>query len=135
MAGRFNSKNFLIRFIFTFGVILAAYNPSGYSYVDWVMDGNDGNIAVKTLAGICLTVTIGFVIGMAQKVLRRSGMLLGALFFLSAYWTLDTYGFLPKQTAILVILAEGAMAATLAAGLSLAILREQVSGVSTKLKM
>ncbi|MGE0714231.1 MAG: DUF6524 family protein [Alphaproteobacteria bacterium] len=49
---RFDYSSILIRFLFSLFFVLATYNPSGVSYVHWLL--REGDVALKVLCGLVL---------------------------------------------------------------------------------
>lgn len=134
MAGgraRFRPSDYVIRFLFVYALIVATWNPTGYSYIDWALASDGAYIAVKVFVGLSLFLIYGFLADMARRALLRRGMLLAVLFFASAGWALWSQGLLPDRASPLALLVEAAVAATLAAGLSLVPLWQQASGQVT----
>jgi len=70
---RFSWPNFLIRFLFAGLLVTGTYNPSGYSYTDWVLtDFPDSINAISAFAGIILFVTSAVLaVGMSWSHIRR----------------------------------------------------------------
>lgn len=127
-ASRFRFIDFAVRWSFTFALLVAIYNPTGYSYVDWLMVEESEYVAVKAFIGLSLILALWFVFAMALRSMKSRGMLLGALFFGSAAWALDSQGLLPRSLSFLFVLGQAGLAAWLAAGMSVVLLRQQVSG-------
>ncbi|WP_029007087.1 DUF6524 family protein [Azospirillum halopraeferens] len=130
-AGRFKLSDFIIRWLFLFAMITATYNPTGYSYVDWLFAADTTYLAVKLFIGMTLIILYGFILGMAGRALKGMGVFLAILFFASLTWALESQDLLPGTRLGLMLLIQAFLAATLAAGLSLAILRQNVAGHTT----
>lgn len=127
-APRFRFIDFTVRWLFTFALLLAIYNPTGYSYVDWLLVPDSEYVPVKAFIGLSMALALWFIFAMALRTMKIRGMLLGALFFGSAAWALDSQGLLPRSLAFLFVLGQSGLAAWLAAGMSIVPLRQQVSG-------
>lgn len=125
----FNVQSFFVRLVFALLLVLLTYNPSGYSYVDWVVQVFPSFTPYIAIAGLALL--IGWVIYL-RATLRSLGALgivlmlavCGCLLWLLVYWgvlTLDSSG----PTAWLVIVL---VALTLAVGMSWSHIRRRMSG-------
>ena len=127
-AQRFKFADFFIRWLFLYALITATYNPTGYCYVDWLLDADTTYLPVKIFLGISLLILYGFIFAMVGRAMKGMGFLLSILFFSTLTWALESQDLLPRTRLGLMLLVEAFVAATLAAGLSLVILRQQVSG-------
>lgn len=88
---------FLLRIALTIALVLATYNPTGTSYVDWVRAGYDTDTAIKVLAGIVLVI---FYIICLRATLRSIGILgVGLVIALLASigWVMVDYGYLDAE--------------------------------------
>lgn len=127
-APRFRFIDFAVRWLFTFALLVAIYNPTGYSYVDWLLAPDSEYVPVKAFIGLSLALLVWFILAMALRTMKGRGLLLGALFFGSAAWALDSQGLLPRSLSFLFVFGQAGVAAWLAAGMSIVLLRQQVSG-------
>lgn len=127
-AARFRLVDFTVRWLFTFALLTAIYNPTGYSYVDWLLVADSEYIPVKVFVGLSLLLLLWFIFAMALRAMKGWGIFLGWLFFGAAAWALESQGLLPRSLSFLFVLGQAGTAAWLAAGMSLVLLRQQVSG-------
>lgn len=127
-AARFRIVDFVVRWLFSFSLIVAIYNPTGYSYVGWLLVEDSHYVPVKIFVGLTLGLLVWFLYAMAIRSMKRWGVWLGFLFFTSLTWALENRGWLPHNTDFLFVLVESAAAAWLAAGLSVTPLRQHISG-------
>jgi hypothetical protein len=127
-APRFRLIDFLVRWLFTFALLTAIYNPTGYSYVDWLLVPGSEYLPVKIFVGLTLALGVWFIYAMALRAMKSWGVLLGALFFGSAAWALENQGLLPRSLTFLFVLGQAGAAAWLAAGMSLVLVRQNVAG-------
>lgn len=92
---------FIIRLIAALVLVFATYNPSGYSFVDWIRDAMaDGTLgALHFFLGVLLL--IGWTIyGVASiRALGTLGLILGSLFFGGLVWVLIEYEILKLDSA------------------------------------
>ncbi|MGQ9370795.1 DUF6524 family protein [Azospirillum sp. ST 5-10] len=127
-AQRFKLSDFVVRWLFLYALITATYNPSGYCYVDWLLSSDTSYLPVKIFIGISLLILYGFILAMVGRAMKGMGVFLAILFFSTLTWALDSQDLLPRTRFGLMLLVEAFLAATLAAGLSLVLVRQQVSG-------
>lgn len=45
-----------IRFLIVWVLVFASYNPSGYSFVDWALNTESGNVIFKIFVGFVLVI-------------------------------------------------------------------------------
>ena len=129
MSESFGIQGFLIRWIMAMFLVLATFNPSGYSYYHWVTDLENGDWVLKLLVGVVLAILYA-TFGLAtQRSLGRIGIAAWLLFFATMTWLLVDLG--------LVRIAGGGTVATialidlanlLAVGLSWSYIRARLSG-------
>ena len=110
-------------------LVLATFNPSGYSYYHWILDLENGDWVLKLLVGVVLAILYA-TFGLAtQRSLGRLGIAAWLLFFATMTWLLVDLG--------LVRIAGGGSVATimlvdlanlLAVGLSWSYVRARLSG-------
>jgi hypothetical protein len=129
MPESFGIQGFLIRWIMAMFLVLATFNPSGYSYYHWVADLENGDWVLKLLVGVVLAILYA-TFGLAtQRSLGRIGIAAWLLFFVTMTWLLVDFG--------LIRIAGGGTVATialidlanlLAIGLSWSYIRARLSG-------
>ncbi len=90
----FGFINFLYRFAAALVLVFATYNPSGYSWVDWLRHSQNRLDPLIVVAGIFLL--IGWVIFLraTARSLGLIGSLLVLLLFGSIVWAMVFYGWL-----------------------------------------
>lgn len=134
MAGarpRLRWQDFLVRWLFTFGLLLATYNPTGVSYIDWLTAPDSEIFPVKVFVGVCLLILNLFVYGIALRTLSYDGVIASILFFSLMTWAGYSLGVRLPTTAMLIMWVQFAIATTMTFGLWLAQLRQHVSGLVT----
>jgi hypothetical protein len=126
MSRVFSYSSFVVRWFVALFLVLATYNPSGYSYVHWLMELSASLWAFKALAGLLLIVLYGL-FGLATvRSLGSAGiglmtLLSGALIWVAADLKLLTAFDMP-MTVMLVV------ANVLAVGVSWSHIRQRLSG-------
>ena len=128
MAGRLSATGFLLRFIGALVLVLATFNPSGYSFVHWALDGQQ-SLPLKVLSGIILL--IGWVIYLRATLrsLGVFGMILVAALFATTIWVLVDFGWLAvDNVSLLSYIILAMLAFLLAVGMSWSHIRRRLSG-------
>lgn len=129
MAARFTIISFLWRLIFALILVLATYNPSGYSFVEWVRMGWDQYAVYKALVGILLLIGWTVYCRATWRSLGAIGMLLASALFGVIIWMFYEWGlFSSHSLTILTWLVATALAFVLATGMSWSHIRRRLSG-------
>jgi len=124
---QFNLVSFLLRFVFALLLVFFTYNPSGFSWVNYIM--NDAALVYKAATGMVLL--IGWVIYLRAtwNSLGPIGTVLAAAVFAILIWLLVEWGLLSLKSAsavewvLLLILSW-----VLAVGMSWSHIRRRMSG-------
>lgn len=125
----FTSGSFLVRWVVALVLVLATYNPTGYSFFHWVAGMDGGNLPLKVLAGVVLAIVYVIYLRATFRSIGPIGMALAAALFGAILWVAIDFGILslhdPSAFAwvVLVILAT-----ILAIGISWSHVRRRVSG-------
>lgn len=130
-GGRFRWKDFAIRWLFSFSLLTATYNPTGYSYIGWLLQPDPIDLAVKIFVGVCLLILHLFILSMALRTLSLQGVAASIVFFSALSWAGYSLGVRLPTVSLLVLWVQAAIATTLAGGMSLALLRLHLSGQVT----
>ncbi len=128
---RLRGIDFLVRWLFIFSLLLATYNPTGYCYVDWLLQPDSEIFPVKIFVGVCLLILNLFVYGIALRTLTFEGVVWSIIFFSTMTWAGYSLGVRLRPTALLIMWVQFAIATTMTFGLWLAQLRQHVSGLVT----
>lgn len=127
--GQLGFGGFLLRLLFALTLVFATYNPSGYSYVDWVRSALETPIVYKVISGVVLA--IGWVIYLraTKNSLGVFGIilslaLLGCIVWLFIEWRV----FEASNRTAMTWAAQGVVAALLAIGMSWSHIRRRLSG-------
>lgn len=128
MHRRFTFLNFLTRWLVAAILVLALYNPSGWSYWHWVMR-DDGNLPLKVLAGVGLLILFVIYLRATWRSIGPIGTALAVAFLATIVWTLAYYGILdPTDPGVAVYLLQFVLATVMAVGLSWSHVRRRLSG-------
>ena len=128
MSESFGIRRFVARWLAAMLLVLATYNPSGYSYYHWVGEF-DGNWILKLLIGVVLIILYA-TFGLAtQRSLGRLGIAGWLLFFAVVTWTIIDNGVIRiagSGTVATILLVN--LANLLAIGVSWSYVRARLSG-------
>ena len=91
-----------IRFFIALILVFASYNPSGYSFFDWVLLENSGNIAFKVFVGVILIIGWAIYIRATRRSLGIIGIVLAIAFFGTLLWLLIDLDLIPANTVTAV---------------------------------
>lgn len=119
-----------VKWLFTFALLLAVYNPTGRSYVHWLLTLDD-ILPVKVFVGVCLFIVGLFVLGIAVRTLTLDGILASIAFFSVMTWAGYSLGVRLPTTAMLILWVQFAIATTISFGIWLAQMRQHISGLIT----
>lgn len=125
---QFGLVNVVVRWLFTLGVMFGAYNPSGRSYVHWVLR-DPAPRSLQVFVG-CLIVTAFLVLGGAAiRALGYPGLVVLATLMVLFAGTVVQLGLIDLGDRTEVVLAVQALAASgLTLGLCWSALRARLSG-------
>jgi hypothetical protein len=130
MPSAFSFGGFLARWLLAIFVVMATYNPSGYSYYHWIA-GTDGGWLLKILVGIVLVILFATFILATFRSLGGIGITAWTVLFAVTVWLMIDIGVIEKLTAgtiltiVLVVLAN-----VIAVGVSWSYVRARLSGQS-----
>jgi hypothetical protein len=127
-AARFRPVDFIVRWLFVFALMTAIYNPTGYSFIDWLLVKDSDYLPLKVFVGATMVLVLWFVYAMVIRVMKNTGIRVGAVTLVMGAWALDNLGLMPRSATILIVLAQAGVAGWLAVGLSMVLVRAQVAG-------
>lgn len=130
----FSAAGFLTRLVLAQALVLATYNPAGYSYFHWLKQAVPAGTVgpLHFLVGVILI--IGWVIFLRATLLSLGalGLILAAAFFGTLIWFLADAGIIPTGSATaLTWIVLFCLAAVLATGMSWSHIRRRLSGQVT----
>ena len=129
MATEFTAGSFLGRWIFAAALVFGTYNPSGYSYVSWLLAEQTELGPVVAIVGLVLL--IGWIIYLRATFLSMGwlGVTLGTALFAAIIWLLVDVGWLSvDSTGFITYLALLLVSLILAAGMSWSHIRRRLTG-------
>ena len=110
-------------------LVLATWNPSGWSYADWALRDTSTFDAVKAFVGVVLLAGWVFCLRAAWVSLGALGLVLVALLLATVVWMLVQFGIVAAgDQRMLLWVALVAIGIALGIGLSWARLRQRVTG-------
>jgi hypothetical protein len=129
MAKEFDVLGFVARWLFAIVLVLGTYNPSGYSYVNWVFTDIGAFGPAMALAGVALL--IAWIIFLRATLLSLGwlGIALGAALFGCLIWLLVDVGLLSlDSTGALTWIVLLLLSLILATGMSWSHIRRRLTG-------
>lgn len=123
-------SGFLIRFFFALVLVLCTFNPSGYSYVDWVKGFVETHERLPLLVFSGVLLVIGWVIYIRATIrsLGFVGVGLASGLFACLIWVLVDMDVLSLQGPVFAWIGLIVFALVLALGMSWSIVRRRISG-------
>ena len=118
-----------VRIVLAILLVLATWNPAGWSYVDWALRDRSTFDAVKAFVGVVLLGGWIFCLRSAWVSLGALGLVLVALLLGTIVWMLMQFGVVPagdRRALVWVVLVS--IGVTLGIGLSWARLRQRATG-------
>lgn len=129
MSDSFNFQSFLARWLVAVFLVLATYNPSGYSYLDWVLGPISENWLLKILVGIVIAILYATFLLATLRSLGRLGIAVWSLLFASLTWYAFNVGIIQRLTlGTIVMLVLFGIANIISVGLSWSYVRARLSG-------
>lgn len=129
MRNRFSFAQFLWRWLFATILVFGTYNPTTYSYVNWLLSSEHSFGPVVALIGVLLL--IGWIIYLRATFLSLGwlGIVLGTALFACVIWLLVDLGLLSlSSTSALSWVALILISLILALGMSWSHIRRQLTG-------
>jgi hypothetical protein len=131
MAGYMSWSSFFLRSLAVFALVILTYNPSGFSYVGWLMAAMRQHIvgAPHAFAGVVVVIGWVFLLRATFRSLGLVGLVLGGAFFGTLIWLLISFNVLrlDAQTK-LSWAALLCLAGLLSIGLSWSHVRRRLTG-------
>jgi hypothetical protein len=129
MANEFTVSSFFGRWIFALLLTVGTYNPSGYSYLNWVLGEKGGVTPLIALTGIALLIAWVVFLRATLLALGWLGIVLGAALFGSLIWVFIDLGWLSlDSTGALTWVLLLLLSLILAAGMSWSHIRRRLTG-------
>ncbi len=127
MANEFTTGGFLARWLFAAALVFGTYNPSEYSYFNWVRTEAFG--PVMALAGVALLIAWIVFLRATMESMGVLGIVLGgALFGCVIWWLIDVGVLSVDSTNTLTWIILLVLSFILAAGMSWSHIRRRLTG-------
>jgi Family of unknown function (DUF6524) len=124
----FTLASFFIRWLAITALVFATYNPSGYSYLHWLAEWQQEELALKVAVGLVIFGLFWLTLVAAWLVLRLIGVLLLTGIVLSLMITGWQLGLVPPTSASVQYLLLGMLATALTFGVSYGHIRYRLTG-------
>lgn len=126
---RFTASSFFLRWLFALALVLLTFNPSGYSYYDWLAAALPKVTPVVAVCGLLLLIGWIVFIGATLRSIGSIGILLAAALFAALLWLLVSQGWLDlHNTRALVWIALFVLSLILAVGMSWSHVNRRLTG-------
>lgn len=130
-SSRFGWGGFIVRWLVALVLVLGTFNPSKYSYYDWITRSGSEDLPLKVLVGLAILIVLIIFARATLRSIGVVGLVLGAAFFAAIVWVLIDYGFLDAGTStVMTYILLVIVATLLAIGLSWSHVRRRLSGQS-----
>jgi len=117
------------RFLASLALVLATYNPSGFSFLGWVATNFPQVQPLQAVLGLILLAVWIFFVHATWRSLGTLGVSLGLAFFAALIWLISSWGWLNSAShSAMIWIALIFIACMLTLGLSWALIRVRVSG-------
>jgi hypothetical protein len=128
-VNRLTVGGLMARFLASLVLVLATYNPTGFSFVGWLA-GNFPHVQpIQAVVGLALLGLWIFFVHATWRSLGTLGVSLGLAFFAAVIWLISSWGWLNSSShAALTWMALIIIACMLTLGLCWALVRVRVSG-------
>jgi Family of unknown function (DUF6524) len=127
--GRLTMAGLAGRFLASLALVLATYNPSGFSFLGWVAANFPHVQPLQAVLGLILLAVWIFFVHATWRSLGTLGVSLGLAFFAALIWLISSWGWLNSAShSAMIWIALIFIACMLTLGLSWALIRVRVSG-------
>ena len=117
------------RFIASLVLVLATYNPTGFSFVSWLAGNFPQVQPIQAVVGLALLALWIFFVHATWRSLGTVGVSIGLAFFAAVVWLISSWGWFNSSShAALIWMALIVIACMLTLGLCWALVRVRVSG-------
>lgn len=132
-AGGMSATGFLLRWLGAAFLVFATYNPTGWSYTDWIMasgaDAGAGNVPLKILVGLLLLGGFGVYFRATWLSLGLLGIALVVAVFAVFVWLLVDYNLVNVGSmAVIVLVVEIILTIVMGVGMSWSHVQRRLTG-------
>jgi Family of unknown function (DUF6524) len=119
----------LARFVASLVLVIATFNPTGYSFIHWIAANFPHLEPIQLVVGIALLGLWLFFLHATWRSLGTVGVVLGLAFLAAVVWLFASWGWFHSATHIAMIwMALFLIACLLTFGLSWALIQRRISG-------
>src|SRR5580704_18022747 len=101
--GRLTMGGLFGRFLASLALVLATYNPSGFSFVSWVAGVFPHVQPIQAVVGLVLLAVWIFFVHATWRSLGTLGVALGLAFFAAVCWLISSWGWLNTSSHMALI--------------------------------
>jgi len=128
-SGSISFAGIIIRIVVSVALVLLTYNPSGHSFVHWVLADLSGFDAMKAFIGVVLLAAWVVLVRTARTSLGNLGIVLSAVLLGTVVWMLYDMGLLATtRTSAIVWIILIMLGIILGIGLSWSLIRQRATG-------
>ena len=128
-SGSISFVGIMTRIVISVALVLLTYNPSGYSFVHWVLADLASFDAVKGFLGVVLLAAWVMFVRTAHTSLGNLGILLSALLLGTLVWMMYDLGLLSSSRSSTIVWIILIMTGTvLGIGLCWSLIRQRATG-------
>lgn len=128
-VARVGMAGIALRVVFATALVLATWNPSGYSFVTWALGHAAGQAAYVALAGVTLLILYVIFVRATLRSIGALGVVLAAAFLAALVWVLNDAGLVDVGSgATGVWVVQLCVGAVLGLGMAWSHVRRRLSG-------
>jgi len=129
MSNKFNAVSFLARWLFAAALVFGTYNPSDFSYTNWVLADSTEFGPIPAVVGVALLIAWIVFLRATFMSLGWLGIILGGALFACLIWLFIDLGWLSlDSTSALTWIILLMLSLILATGLSWSHIRRRLTG-------
>jgi hypothetical protein len=129
LSQKLGFDGFLGRWIFALLLVLGTYNPSGFSYITWVLEEETTFGPVVTIIGLLLLIGWIFCVKTTFDAIGWLGVTLGAALFAAVIWLLVDIGWVSMEsTGVLTWFTLVVISLILATGMAWSHVKRRITG-------
>ena len=129
-AHTFDALGFVVRWLMAFFLLLATYNPSGYSYYHWVIDPPTNDRLLQMIVGAFLVFCYFVAFDITRRALHTFGFVNVIIFCSLISWWIGREGWVDvERDSHLAMLVIGTISTILAIGMSYSHVHYRLGGV------
>jgi hypothetical protein len=121
-------EGFLWRWVLALVMVLGTFNPTQYSYFNWVTSAA-GMVSVKALVGVVLLILFVVYLRATWYSIGPIGLALAVAFFGALIWVAIDFGLLkPEAGSVMTWILLVVFATIMAIGMAFSLFRRRISG-------